>query len=196
MAIRFKAEMMCLAILILFFPRPPLSAQNPATTNGYILSYSGDTTFGFVRPGNQFKNQRRIDFTDLLGVQTIYQSDRIAGYGYEDQHYESLPTPYHFAGLFSDSTLFLQRRIAGPASLYRYYKQHSAFTLQKGPSYFELVKKPDGTFHEVSLAFKWKRVAWIFSDYPELAREIEKGLYTPQEMDKIVETYNRWYISR
>ncbi|MEZ4776438.1 MAG: hypothetical protein R3D00_24900 [Bacteroidia bacterium] len=173
-----------------------LLAQVSEDTHGYIISYSGDTTFGQISPGNYFRDQKRIRFTDVYGVKTIYHSDRIAGFGYGGKHYIAKPTPYYFAGLFSDSTIFLLRRIQGPASLYRFYKQRSLFTLQKGPSYFELVEKPDGKLYEVSLAFKWKRVATVFADYPELAREIETGLYKPEELDKIIDTYNQWYNQR
>lgn len=173
-----------------------LGAQVSEDTRGYIISYSGDTTLGHISPGNYFRDQRSIRFTDVYGVKTTYHSDRIAGFGYEGKHYISKATPYYFAGLFSDSTIFLLRRIQGPASLYRFYKQRAFFTLHRGPSYFELIEKPDGKLYEVSIAFKWKRVAAAFADYEELAREIENGLYKPEELDKIIDTYNQWYNQR
>ncbi|MDX2246073.1 MAG: hypothetical protein SF052_04820 [Bacteroidia bacterium] len=170
-----------------------LPAQIPEDARDYILSYKGDTTWGYIFPGNYFRDQRRIQFLDQYGVKTTYQSDRIAGFGYGDKHYVTKITPYYFSGVFSDSTIFLWRRIHGPTSLYRFYKQRSILTFAKGPSYFELIEKPDGRLYEVSFTFKWKRVAAAFSDYPELMREIENGLYKPDEMDRIVEVYNAWY---
>ena len=188
-------------LLIYFFPW--LLLFNPMCLSGqendvkdYIISYAGDTTFGTILAGNEFKNQRKITFTDTFGVRAVYKSDRIAGYGFGGSHYASVPTPYYFSGIFSDSTIFLIRRIHGPASLFRFYKRRSFLTLQKGPSFIELIQKPDGKLFEVSFSFKWRRVASAFSDYEQLAREIENGLYTPQEMDKILQNYNQWYLKK
>lgn len=180
--------------LLLFGPLS-LSAQENER-NGYIISYAGDTTFGTIQAGNEFRNQRKITFTDRFGVRATYKSDRISGYGFDGNHYVSMPTPYYFSGILSDSTIFLIRRIQGPASLFRFYKRRSFLTLQKGPSFIELIKKPDGKLFEVSFSFKWRRVASAFSDYEQLSREIENGLYTPQEMDKIIHNYNQWYLKK
>ena len=88
------------------------------------------------------------------------------------------------------------RLINGPAKLYRYYTRRSAFTLQKGPAYFDIIEKPDGKQFEISYNFKWKRVADAFADHPSLSREITNGLYSMEEIDKIIRDYNTWYLEQ
>ncbi|GAB4427081.1 MAG: hypothetical protein OHK0039_45290 [Bacteroidia bacterium] len=172
---------------------PPLAAQR--LQEGYVVSLRGDTTMGFVRPGGRFRDQQEIRFLDRYGVKVRYDASRLQGYGYGDKHYLAMPTPYYFSGLFSDTSLFLLRTVQGPASLYRFYTRRSVFTLQRGPAFFDLLIKPDGTRHEVSLSFRWKRVADAFEDYPELADAIRRDLYKPEELPLIVKLYNDWYRS-
>lgn len=160
---------------------------------GYILSHRGDTTTGFVRLGNHFKDQNRIRFYDQFGVKARYTADRLQGFGYGGKHYVSRPTPYLYSGLFSDTVMFMQRVTDGPAKLYRFFTRKSVFTLKKGPAYVEYLEKPDGSIYEVSLVFKWQRIANAFQDYPELAADIRNDRYKPEDMEKIVEAYNRWY---
>ncbi|MDX2286278.1 MAG: hypothetical protein NW241_19065 [Bacteroidia bacterium] len=176
----------------------PLQAQQQPARDpyppGYIVSARGDTTTGYVRSGNRFRDQQYIRFYDLYGARSKYHADRIRAYGYEDRHYESMPTPYLFSGLFSDSSIFLLRKVQGPACLFRFYTRRSILTLKGKPAFIELIRKPDGSLHEAGSAFKWKRVADAFPDYPELADDIRNGLYKPSELSQIVEAYNRWYL--
>ena len=160
---------------------------------GYIVSFSGDSTPGYVRPGNLFKDQQKIRFYDYFGHRAIYSSDRIAAYGYAGKDYISRTVPFNYSGLFSDSTLFLLRMVDGPAKLYRFYTRRSLFTLQKGPAYFDLLQMPDGKMHEVSYNFKWKRIAELFTAFPELAQAIRDEVYKPEETPEIVQQYNEWY---
>ena len=170
--------------------------MSPRLIEGYIVSFSGDTTPGYIRPGNFFKDQRRIRFMDYYGVKAKYSADRISAFGYDDKHYISYPTPYFFSGLFSDSSMFILRLIDGPASLYRYYTRRSLFTLQKGPAYFDLIIKPGGKQYEVSYSFKWKRIAEAFRDFPELYQAIQNDIYKPEDTRKIVRQYNIWYFEK
>ncbi|MEM7374171.1 MAG: hypothetical protein AAF587_36595 [Bacteroidota bacterium] len=160
---------------------------------GYILSHRGDTTYGFVRLGDNFKDQNKIRFYDQFGVKARYTADRLQGFGYEGKHYVSRQTPYLYSGLFSDTVMFMQRVCDGPAKLFRFFTRKSVFTLKKGPAYVEYLEKPDGSVHEVSLVFKWQRIANAFLDYPELAADIRNDRYKPEDMEKIVDAYNRWF---
>jgi hypothetical protein len=160
---------------------------------GYILTQAGDTIPGYIHPRNSFRNQKKIFFLDYHGGRTHYYADRIGGFGYEGKHYESLATPYHFAGAFADSNLFMLRTVSGPASLYRFFTRRPLFTLQRGPAYFDLLITPDGQAHEVSYAFKWERLAKALADHPTLSAAIRSGEYRPEETEAIVERYNRWY---
>ncbi|RMG27255.1 MAG: hypothetical protein D6730_07660 [Bacteroidetes bacterium] len=161
---------------------------------GYVLSWQGDSIRGHIIPGDAFKNQHHIGFIDEKGVRVTYHPDRIAGYGYGDSvRYLSRPTPYLYAGLFAESHVFLKNLENGPASLYRFYSRRSAFTLKKGPGYFELVQKPDGSWHEVSLIFGWKRTAQVFAEYPALAAKIRNKEFRPEQMQEVIRLYNLWY---
>ncbi|MDX1905471.1 MAG: hypothetical protein SF053_00445 [Bacteroidia bacterium] len=176
------------------------TAQRPGAgeryPEGYIISVEGDTAWGFIRSATWFQDQRGIEFIDEYGTRTWYQSDRLSGFGYLDKHYLALPTPYLFAGAFSDSMIFLLRLIDGPARLYRFYTQHNVLTLKSGPGYIELIEKPDGRLYEVSTNFKFNRVSGAFEDYPELAAEIRQGYYKPHEILEIIRVYNQWYLKR
>ncbi len=160
---------------------------------GYLLTQTGDTIQGYIKPGNLFKDQMRVFFLDYFGGKTTYFASRINGYGYEDLHYSSHPTPYNFAGAFADSMLFLIRVVNGPATLYRFYTRRSSLTLQRGPAYFDLLVKPDGTRHEVSYAFKWERLATALDDHPSLGDDIREELYRPEDTEEIIRLYNEWY---
>ncbi|RMG75746.1 MAG: hypothetical protein D6722_00465 [Bacteroidetes bacterium] len=183
--------MLCFLGILLAGGPQPLPAQR--LQPGYIVSHMGDTTRGFVQPGNPFRNQRQIRFLDRYGVKAIYTPARLKAYGYGEKAYVALPTPFYYSGFLSDTVIFILRRIEGPASLYRFYARRSVFTLQRGPAYFELVEMPDGSLHEVSLTFKWRRIAEAFNTYPELADAIRNGLYKPEDMGEIVETFNTWF---
>lgn len=159
---------------------------------GYIVANHGDTTYGYIKLQDDFRNQRQVKFVDDYGVRAKYTSDRIKAFGVEGRDYEVLPTPINFSGLFSDSTIFLLRTISGPASLFRFYTRRSVFTLKKGPAYIDLIKKPDNSLHEVSYNFKWVRIADAFADFPELADAIRNELFKPEDTPKIVGRYNEW----
>ncbi|MEL6256098.1 MAG: hypothetical protein AAFR87_29100 [Bacteroidota bacterium] len=161
---------------------------------GYIVANHGDTTYGYIRIQDDFLNQRQLKFVDDYGVRAKYTPDRIKGFGVDGRDYEVLPTPINFAGLFSDSTIFLLRTVQGPASLYRFYTRRSVFTLKQGPSYIDLIKKPDGSLYEVSYNFKWVRIADAFPDFPELADAIRNELFKPEDTERIIERYNEWYV--
>ncbi|MEM6806444.1 MAG: hypothetical protein AAF696_33910 [Bacteroidota bacterium] len=159
---------------------------------GYIVANHGDTTYGYIKLQDDFKNQRQVRFVDDYGVRAKYTSDRIKAFGVEGRDYEVLPTPLNFSGLFSESTIFLLRTINGPASLFRFYTRRSVFTLKRGPAYIDLIKKPDESLHEVSYNFKWVRIADAFRDFPELADAIRNEVFKPEDTPKIVQRYNDW----
>lgn len=163
---------------------------------GYIVANRGDTTHGYIRIQDGFRSQRQVKFADDYGVRAKYTPDRIKAYGIGEIAYEVLPTPLNFSGLFSEALIFLQRSIIGPASLYRFYTRRSVFTLKKGPAYIDLIKKPDGSLHEVSYNFKWVRIADAFKDFPELSDAIKNELFKPEDTPAIIERYNKWYLEK
>ncbi len=188
--VRFRAGL----VWLMMMAGGILAAQSSKYPAGYIVSNQGDTTWGYVRSGNDFRDQQYIVFYDEYVVKSRYTPERIAAFGYADRHYESKPRPFLYAGLLADTVMFLQRQINGPAKLFRFYTRRSAFTLQGGPAYFDLLQKPDGRLYEVSYNFKWKRIADALEDYPELARAIRNDLFSPGQIGEIMEAYNAWYI--
>lgn len=162
----------------------------------YIVANHGDTTYGYIRRQDDFRSQRQVKFADKYGVRAKYTTDRIKAYGIDEDHYEVIPTPLNFSGLFSESHIFLRRNIEGPASLFRFYTRRSVFTLKQGPAYIDLIKKPDGSLHEVSYNFKWIRIAEAFKDFPELANAIRNELFKPEDTPAIIDRYNQWYLEK
>ncbi|MDP5172227.1 MAG: hypothetical protein NWR72_18430 [Bacteroidia bacterium] len=168
-------------------------AQASKYPEGYIVSNQGDTTKGFVRTGDDFRDQQYIIFYDEYAVKAKYTPERISAFGYNDRHYESKPRPYLYSGLLADTVMFLQRKINGQAKLFRFYTRRSIFTLQNGPAFFDLLQKPDGKLYEVSYNFKWKRIADALEEYPELAQAIRNDLFGPEDIAEIIRAYNDWY---
>jgi hypothetical protein len=195
-----RTSFCCIALCCLTLLPQPAQAQRPERyreqyPEGYILAPVGDTILGFVRSGTNFRDQRYIQFYDEYGARTRYHADRIRGYGYEERHYKAQKTPFYFQGLLEDSVVFLLRRLDGPCKLYRFYTRRSVFSMKKGPAYYEIIEKPDGSQHDVSQNFRFRRLAGAFTDYPELARDIDQEKYKPEQIEEIVRRYNEWHLS-
>ncbi len=187
----------CLGFCWAWFGSNELLAQRGSRyPEGYIISWQGDTTHGFVKAGNLFKDQSEIVFFDLFGVKILYTADRISGYGYEGHTYISHDRPYLYSGVFSDSVMFLHVIERGPVSLYRFYTRRPAFTFQGKAVYTEFLEMPDGKEYEISLAFRWKKIADIFEDHSSLANAVRSDAYKPDQIPDIVREYNRWYTQR
>ncbi|MEO0898753.1 MAG: hypothetical protein AAFY71_20240 [Bacteroidota bacterium] len=164
--------------------------------SGYILNNQGDTIPGFIRMDDSFKDQKRIKFYDEYGARTTYRAGLIKGYGYLDKHFISRPTPFFFSDFFSDTVIFMNRLVDGPAQLFRFYTRRGIFTLKKGPSYFDFLEKPDGEVFEVSYVYKWKRLAEAFTDHPNLGKDITAGKYKPEDTESLIKYYNSWYRNK
>ncbi|MEM6345131.1 MAG: hypothetical protein AAF927_14665 [Bacteroidota bacterium] len=182
------------ACLFLFFSSYSLNAQ--LYEDGYIVSNRGDSIFGIIKVPKTFAGQRKIHFVDLNGARVVYHPERIAAYGYGKMHFESLPIPYLYAGIGSDTIAFLQRIVSGHAQLYRYYTKRSAFTLSQGPGFVEFIRKPDETWHEISPNFRWKKLAITFKECSVLAQKIKQDEYKLGETAAVVRAYNVWYEER
>lgn len=183
-----------IALFVLFLSSYSLTAQD--YEEGYILSNLGDSIFGLVKVQNNFANQRKLHFIDYNGAKVVYHPERIAGYGYGKMHFESLPIPYLYTGIGSDTIGFLHRTVSGHAELFRYYTTRSIFTLNNGPGYVEFVRKPDQTWHEISPNFRWRRLAEAFQEHPVLAQKINDNEFKLGETDQVVRAYNQWYEER
>lgn len=185
----------CLSLLafLVMGISPDLQAQSSRYPEGYIVSNAGDTTWGYVRSGDDFKDQQQIIFYDEYVVKSKYTPERISAFGYNDRHFESKPRPVLYSGLLADTVIFLQRISNGPARLYRFYTRKSIFTLQQGPAFFDVLQKPDGALYEVSYNFRWSRIADALEDYPELAQAIRNELFGPEDIPEIIRAYNDWY---
>lgn len=170
-----------------------LKSQASRFPEGYIVSNAGDTTWGYVRSGDDFKDQQQIIFYDEYVIKSKYTPERISAFGYNDRHFESKPRPVLYSGLMADTVIFLQRISDGPARLYRFYTRKSFFTLQQGPAFFDVLQKPDGRLYEVSYNFRWGRIADALEDYPELAQAIRNELFGPEDIPEIIRAYNDWY---
>lgn len=187
-----RSRILILSIVFLFGSEE-LWSQSSRYPEGYIVSNTGDTTFGFVRSGDDFKDQQQIIFYDEFVVKSKYTPERISAFGYNERHFESKPRPYLYSGFLADTVMFLQKLSDGHAKLYRFYTRRSIFTLQKGPAYFDMLEKPDGSLFEVSYNFKWKRIADALEDYPELSQAIRNDLFGPDDLPEILAAYNDWY---
>jgi len=189
-----KAYFPIVALFFSFFCSYSLNAQH--YEEGYIISNRGDSIFGIVKVQSTFTAQKKIHFVDENGARVVYHPERIAAYGYGKMHFESLPIPYLYAGIGSDTIAFLQRIVSGHAQLFRYYTKRSAFTLSQGPGYVEFIRKPDDSWHEISPNFRWKHLASTFKENSVLVQKISQNEFKLGETAEVVRAYNHWYEER
>ncbi len=172
-------------LIILLFCINLLSAQKKSFHHGYIIEHSGDTIQGLIKdrsPEPFVALYKKIRFKKEDRSRTRkYEPDDIKGYGYQDQHFISMPlreesgflkfryytdasTPWVFLkvieqseGLFYFEQLFVHDD--------NDYLDFIPFFYRPGRS--NLVRVTQGIF-----GFRKKRLAAYFSDCPTLVEEI------------------------
>lgn len=95
---------------------------------GYVITMTKDTLYGFITVKNVARNQSEILFNDNSGKAIRYTVKDATAYGYANVHYERIKTGYRKETTnnvkTSDGYLFLHKAVDGPSKLYRFYTLH------------------------------------------------------------------------
>jgi len=186
-------------LLILFaFLIVQTQAQKKGYSQGYIINTEGETVEGWIKDRStgtflDLYKQIRFKPDDAL-IKRKYSPAEIQGYGFNDQHYESLPLQeesafFKFRYYLDDSydRVFL-RIVSGNENLTYYHWEYvdgESNHLDYIPLFHrsgsnEMVRVTQGI-----LGLKRNRLVEYFWDCPELVRAIET-----KELKEIHEVYN------
>ncbi|WP_299537164.1 hypothetical protein [Ulvibacterium sp.] len=172
-------------VVILLCAIHPLTAQKKSFQKGYIIAMNGDTIPGLVKdrsPEPFVSLYNKIRFKEAGRSRTKkYVPDAILGYGYQGQHFLSMP--------FREESAFFKFRYytdeAAPRVFLKVIRQSEgliyfeylfvhddnsyldAFPLFYRPGDPEMVRVTQGLF-----GFKKKQLANYFSDCPALTEEL------------------------
>jgi len=171
-------------------------------TEGFIVTLSNDTVFGKVKDYFPTRFQfvpKKIAFIDSTGYEKAYLPNDLSGYSKAGiANYLSVDFGY--------GKNFLQVKIDGYITLLSIKSKGSStmfvpngtggFRTMSGGSYdtetFFLYKKKDNSYLEVTNAGFKDWVANFLADYPELKEMILKKELRYQDIEIIVEKYNKW----
>ncbi len=187
-----SGSLILLACLVL-----PLQAQKKGYSQGYIINLEGEIIDGWVKdrsPGPFLEMYKRVRFKPLdARIRKKLGPDQILGYGFLDQHYESVPVYEESAffrfryPLYEDADRVFLRVIASQDDLTYYhweYVDDESSYLDYIPLFYrtgahEMVRVTQGI-----LGLKRERLMEYFRDCPELVRAIDN-----RELKKIDEVF-------
>lgn len=168
-----------------------LFAQETGKYSGYIISHSGDTTFGTVIPGNSvYHRQRRVRFIDELGIRAHYDAELLTAYGYGDSLYVSRTRPFDYKKPFERDSVFMACSVFGAASLYRYFPPKSKVPLAGNVDFMEFLRMPNGQVYELMAPNFRKRLALAFLGQLSLTEMVRRATFSRKDMSRIVRRFN------
>jgi len=178
-------------------------AQKKGYSQGYIINLEGETIEGQVKDrssGTFLELYKRIRFkADNAHIKRKYSADEILGYGYNDQHFESVPL-YEETAFFKfryyihegKDRIFLKVISMNDDLTYFHweYVDSESNYLDYTPLFYrsgsdEMVRVTQGV-----LGLKRKRLMEYFWDCPTLVQALGK-----KDLDEIDEVYN-FYIAQ
>jgi hypothetical protein len=189
--------------------------------DGYIIGIAGDTIHGQVRYDYPVVMQKRVAFFQSPRQQEpkIYQPGDIRGYGMKDRRWISTQVIMDtYEGPYPFNRFGLVESIPGPLALVRIFEEKDKhrkklnseeaeiiyrnipYTREGGSFDHVYIKKNEEPAMAVSVREFRKsfpnQILKYVGDYEELKGEIENKSWGWKDLDKIVNEYNRWYLSR
>jgi len=178
---------------------------------GYYITMDNDTVHGKIKVRIDYLDELfyvRIQYgayyEDSLGLLTRLDPEEIKLFRFfhKYQYFTFSSQQY-----FNNYRLFLHEiNNDGALKLFVHYRDvidtrtnygTLAFYLLDLPASSErdafYILKPDGTSIKYNKYSGRKNIAEFFSDYPELQKKIERGLYGYTAVYKMVREYNSWY---
>ena len=171
-------------------------------SEGFIVTLTKDTITGKVKdyfPGRLQFAPKKIAFIDSTGIEKIYLPKDLSGYSKaEIANYLSIDFGYgkNFAQVKIDGYITLLSIKSKGTSTMFIPNGTGGTTMATGGYYetetFYLYKKKEITYLEVTKPGFKDWVANFLSDYPELKEMILKKELRYEDIEIIVEKYNKW----
>ena len=201
---KYQLKNFLLIIFILLIV--PTQAQKKGYTQGYIINSEGKTIEGWVKDrssGTFIELYTRIRFkADTKGYKKRYGANEIQGYGYNNQHFESMPLMeesqfFNFRYYLDDSydRIFL-KVITWTDDLTYYHWEYvddesnylDYTPLFHRPGSSEMVRVTQGI-----LGLKRKKLAEYFRDCPTLVQALEQKQLS--QIDQVFTFYTERCVS-
>ncbi len=178
-----------LFVIILIFIPSFLIAQF-GWVDGFIVRNTGDTIPGKIYYSPPGHRSAKILFKEEGQKEKVkYRPFMIRGYFVKDQYfisriYDINPSLTYGLGVFMR---LVNHGEKSHVKVYEYWNTDREF----GYNQTFLVKSGGSSYEINPLKFK-KSTAKFFKDFPELHKDINKGMYSRKDLMKIVERYNAW----
>ncbi|RPD46337.1 hypothetical protein DNI29_15170 [Hymenobacter sediminis] len=191
-------------------------AQKPVP--GYVITAGRDSLRGAIQIHEEIDQQLRVEFIPLYALQPIFlDAHQLAAYGYihkkDTVRYVALPIS--FSKSQPPFRVFLRQLVAGPVALYDYRYSHVPLRTRPYGSntlpIFRPLSRQTNLYTNFTLVVHregepnlqdvrgWDFAAdgsRYFSDYPELAAELQAKKYRSDDVAKVVRRYNGWRRSQ
>jgi len=193
-------------LIIVAFLVTPTQAQKKGYSQGYIINSEGETIEGWVKDrstGTFIELYTKIRFKgENRSYNGRYSASKIQGYGYNNQHFESMPLMeesqfFNFRYYLDDSydRVFL-KAITWTDELTYYHWEYvdgesnylDYTPLFHRPGSSEMVRVTQGI-----LGLKRKKLAEYFRDCPELVQAIEQKQLS--QIDQVFSFYTERCVS-
>lgn len=175
---------------------------------GYIVFQSGKRKEGLIKVGKLIENEQKVLF--VSGHQNLvkkYLPDDLLAYGYEMEiiddfglkskkwvHYEKHKVDFPPVP-FGKTTIFLEKEIEGPLSLFCYYYEVQGINR----TYYQYVfylKNKEGELALISKDCFKSCAKELFEGYTALAKKIGEKGFEFSNIDRIVKDYNFWLSNK
>lgn len=195
--------------------------EKEALLEGYIIGIAGDTIRGQIRYDFPVVMQKRVAFFQSPRQQDpmIYQPGDIRGYGIRDRRWISTQVIMDtYDGPFPFNRFGQVESMPGPLVLVRIFEEKDKHKKKLNSEEAEVIYRkipytriPGSLDHlyikkneEPAIAVSDREFRKSFprlilkyvGDYEELKEKIENKSWGWKDLDKIVNEYNRWYLSR
>ncbi len=187
----------CILLILFSFTILQLQAQKKGYAPGYIINMDGETVTGQVKDrssGTFMDLYKRIRFKpDDALFRKKYGPDQILGYGYDDQHFESLPLIeesafFRFRYYLNESNHRVFLKVVSSDRDLTYYQWEYMDDESSYVDYIPLFyRSGSGEMVRVTqgvLGLKRNRLMEYFRDCPELVRAIES-----KQLNELDEVY-------
>jgi hypothetical protein len=188
---------------------------------GYIIGIAGDTITGQIQYDYPVIMQKRVTFfqSSVLQDPKIYQPGDIRGYGLSDKRWISTKVIMDtYDGPFQFNRFGLVESNPGPVALLRIFEEKDKHKKKLNSEEAEILyrnipynrepgsydhlyikKNEDPAISVFTREFKktfTSQILHYIGDHQDLKDKIENGSWSWKDLDKIVNEYNRWYLSK
>ena len=195
-----------LMVIIIAIPIVPSQAQKKGYSQGYIINSEGETIEGWVKDrstGTFIELYTRIRFNaDKKGYKKRYGASEIQGYGYNNQHFESMPLIeesafFNFRYYLDDSYDRVFLKVITWTDDLTYYHWEYVDSESNYLDYTPLFHRPGSSemvrVTQGILGLKRKKLMEYFRDCPTLVQALEQKQLS--QIDQVFTFYTERCVS-